>query len=139
MLVVAGVALVSRVLVELPESAYFLILLLPAVGPLIGASWAGRRYQPGRIDPISAGLAGGFFQATLILVIATFVTASQVFASPTTVWFILDLGPVFLALLAVHGVYGLISGLLVSWCLLASPLYDRDVPGSPEANPGAGA
>ena len=130
MLVVVGVALVSAVLVELPEIAYFLILLIPAVGPLIGASWVVRRYQPGGFDPISGGLAGGFLQATLIVLIATFVFACQVFTGTVTAswfldWCLLVLGPVFLALLALHGVYGLMSGLLVSWCLLASPLLGR--------------
>jgi hypothetical protein len=123
MLVVVGVALVSAVLVELPESVYSLILLRPAVGPLIGASWVACRYQPGGFDPISGGLVGGFVQAALIVLIVAFVSATHLVASPTTWWeLIVELSPI---LLAVAGVYGLFSGLFVSWCLIASPLVAR--------------
>jgi hypothetical protein len=38
MLVVAGVALVCTAIVELPGREYLLILLVPTIGPLIGAA-----------------------------------------------------------------------------------------------------
>jgi hypothetical protein len=73
MLVVAGVALVCNAIAELPGGVYRLIPLIPVIGPLIGAGWAGRRYQPGSLDPISCALVGGAVQAMLMAMVLSVV------------------------------------------------------------------
>jgi hypothetical protein len=119
MVVVAGAALVCGTIAELPASAFLLVLLVPAIGPLIGAGWAGRRYQPGSLDPISGGLVGGTAQATLMAMVLSVVSTFQ---------------PPFLAipLLAVEFFYGLIVGSIITYGLLivaSEPSSPRTIPG----------
>jgi hypothetical protein len=105
MLVVAGVALVCTAVAELPGGVYLLIPLVPAIGPSIGAGWAGRRYQPGRVDPISGALLGGIVEATLMAMVLSVVL-------PHPPEFL------FLPLLAVHLVYGFVVGCIVTYAFL---------------------
>jgi hypothetical protein len=106
MLVVAGVALVCTAIAELPGGVYRLIPLIPVIGPLIGAGWAGRRYQPGSLDPISGALVGGAVQAMLMAMVLSVVL-------PNSPEFL------FLPLLAVQFVYGFVVGLIATYALLA--------------------
>jgi hypothetical protein len=106
MLVVAGVALVCAAVVELPGGPFLVVLLVPIIGPLIGAGWAGRRYQPGRLDPISGGVVGGILESMLASMVLSVVLKHP---------------PEFLLipLLAVGLFYGFVVGLIYTYGLLA--------------------
>src|SRR3954451_11095488 len=68
MVVVVMAALVCALCVELPWVALSLgFLFLLFLGPMIGASWAARRYRSGRLDPVTGGMAGGAVQAVLVV------------------------------------------------------------------------
>jgi hypothetical protein len=117
MLAVAGVALVCTAIVELPGREYLLILLVPAIGPLIGADWAGRRNEPDSLDPISGGLVGGTVQAILM---AMALSAFSPLQPPFVV----------LPLLAIELVYGLLVGSIVTYGLLtfsSEPASSRSI------------
>ena len=120
MFVVGGVALVCAAVVELPGGVYLLIPLVPVIGPFVGAGWTVRRYQTGRLDPISGALLGGIVQATLISMVL-----SVVLPHPPAY--------LFLPLVAVHLTYGLVVGLIVTYGFLAfssrDPLSSRILPG----------
>jgi hypothetical protein len=119
MFVVVGVALICALFVELPNLVIGLSLLsLLSLGPLIGVTWTGWRYQPGRLDPISGGMLGGLVQSGLLmgLVVAYgFRDAGWSGLLSRTVW------GICLALLLFEIIVGVYTGVLVASFLLARP------------------
>src|SRR5262249_51819873 len=111
MLVAAGVALVCTAIVQFPGAEYLLLILLPLVGPLIGARWAGRRYEAGRLDPMSGGMVGGIVQAVLVSPMLSVVLRAH-------------LALVALPLMALGLVYGFLVGLIVAYGLCVSAPRD---------------
>jgi hypothetical protein len=76
MIAVAAVALACAAFVWVGLLAAVALVL--AVGPLIGSVRAARRYEAGRVDPVSGALLGGLvLAAVLSLVVSVLVSLSD--------------------------------------------------------------
>ena len=131
MLVVLGVALVCALLAELPEVLLRLgMIALNCMGPAIGAVWAGVRYRPGRLDPISGGMMGGAVQTGMLLAAGIF---SALKSHGDIVPYLPELGMTALFLLAFHVVIGGVVGGFISRYVLAlkHPPLDAEPSESP--------